>query len=94
MPVTRTLDLSPDIARALEEKAQQNGLSVAEFATALLAQVARITQESSSDQLAEVAARLTALQRIGAYDTGARAGLPPLSDEAVSREGIYESRGR
>lgn len=79
--------------RALEEKAQRTGLSVGEFAAALLGQVARINREGSADELAEIAVRLTALDRIGSYDTRVRAGLPPLSDKDISRASIYEGRG-
>ena len=86
--MTLTIDLPPDLARALEEKARGTGLSVAEFAAALLAQVARIPQEHSPEQLADIAARLTALERVGSYDTRVRAGLPPLSDEDISRASI------
>jgi hypothetical protein len=50
-------------------------------------------EAGSTDQQVEVAARLAALARIGSYDTRARAGLPPLSAEASSRESIYEGRG-
>ena len=43
---------------------------------------------------ADVAARLVALERISSYDTRPRAGLPPLSDQDISRESIYEGRGQ
>jgi hypothetical protein len=93
--MTLTIDLPPDVARALEDRAQVAGQSAAEFAAALLVQVARLGRESASlEQQAERAARLAALARIGSYDTRIRAGLPPLSDEAISRESIYEGRGQ
>lgn len=91
--MTLTIDVPPDLARALEERAQRTGLSVAEFAVALLAQAARIDRDSSAEELAETATRLTALERIGSYDTRACAGRAPLSDEAISRASIYEGRG-
>jgi hypothetical protein len=87
--MTLTIDVPADVEGALQEKAQQTGLSVAEFATAILAQVGSISRASSAEQVAEIAARLTALQRIGSYDTRARAGLAPLSDEDICRESIY-----
>jgi len=53
-----------------------------EYVVALLAEAARIRPEhNSSVQPVDVATRLAALGRIGSYHT--RAGLPPLSDDAV-----------
>jgi hypothetical protein len=92
--MTLTLEVSADVARVLEERAQGAGQSVAEFAAALLAQVAGLGRDSGSvERQPERAARLAALERIGCYDTRTRAGLPPLPDEACSRENIYEGRG-
>ena len=88
--MTLTINLAPELVRALEEKAKGTGLSVPEFAAALLAQA---TREDSSKQLADIPARLTALERLGSYDTRLRAGLPPLSDQDIARESIYEGRG-
>jgi hypothetical protein len=92
--MTITIDLPPDVDRALEERARRTGQSVADLAAAFLVQLARLGDDSDSlARQAEIAARLAALERIGCYDKRARAGLPPLSDEAISREGIYEGRG-
>ncbi len=92
--MTLTIELAPDVERVLEKQAQRTGQSVAECAAAMLAQAARHGIEGDSTvRQADIAARLAALARIGSYDTRARAGLPPLSDEAVSRESIYEGRG-
>jgi len=61
---------------------------------AYLSQLARLELDNNSiEQQAELAARLAALARIGCYDTRAQAGLPPLSEEGISRECIYEGRG-
>jgi hypothetical protein len=89
--MTLTIDVPPDLAQALEEKAKQAGLSVAEVAVACLVQAARMNREGN--QPADITARLAALKQLGSYDTRARAGLPPLSDEDISRESIYERRG-
>jgi hypothetical protein len=92
--MTLTIDLPPDVARALEERAKDAGQSVAEFASAVLVQMARLGRERASiERQAERAARLAALERIGSYDMRSRAGLPSLSNEAVSRDSIYEGRG-
>jgi hypothetical protein len=91
--MTLTIDLPPDVERALKEKARRVGQSVSEFATVQLAKVAHLESEDFGlERKAEIAARLTALERIGSYDNRARAGLPPLSEEACSRESIYEGR--
>ena len=92
--MTLTIDIPADVERALQERAQRSGQSLAEFAATVLARVARLNEEiAPAERQAEVAARLAVLERIGSYDTRARAGLPPLSDEDVSRESIYEGRG-
>ncbi len=89
-----TIDVPPDVERMLEARARLAGQDVAEFVNAFLSQWARIGGEGGSiEQQAEMAARLAALARIGCYDTRARAGLPPLSDESISRESVYEGRG-
>jgi hypothetical protein len=89
--MTLTINIPPDVQRVLEEKARQAGQTVPEFASTILAEVARMNHGlDSSDQLGDVAQRLAALQRIGAYDTRVRAGLAPLSDQDISRERIYE----
>jgi hypothetical protein len=90
-----TIDLSPDVEKALEEKARHTGRTAAEFAADLVSQLVRPNQESASDnEQTQVQARLAAVKRIGCYDTRVRAGLPPLSDDAISRESIYEGRGQ
>ena len=90
-----TIDISPDVEKALGEKAQRTGQSAAEVAAVLLKQALSSEQESDlTTQQADIEARLAAFERIGRYDTRARAGLPPLSDEAVSRESIYEGCGQ
>jgi hypothetical protein len=89
--MTLTIDVPPDLAEALEQKAKQAGLSVAEVAVACLAQAARMNGNASPP--ADVITRLAALKQLGSYDTRIRAGLPPLSDQDISRESIYEGRG-
>ncbi len=92
--MTLTLDIPPEVERTLAERAQRTGQSVAEFAAAVLAQLARLDSDRGSLQRqTEIAARLAALERIGRYDTRSRAGLPPLSEEATCRDSIYEGRG-
>ena len=49
--MTLTIDLPPDVERALNEKAQRTGQSVAEFAAAFLAQVACLGREGGSIDL-------------------------------------------
>jgi 2-oxo-4-hydroxy-4-carboxy--5-ureidoimidazoline (OHCU) decarboxylase len=93
--MTLTIDVPADVERALAERARRTGRSVAEVAAALLAEAARTIRETALEaEQPEIAVRLAALARIGAYDTRARAGLPPLSDEAISRESMYEGRGQ
>jgi hypothetical protein len=85
------INIPPDIEHALTEKAQRAGQTVAEFARAILAQAAGQDQDNlSPEQQGTVAARLSALQQIGSYDTRTRAGLEPLADHALDRESIYE----
>jgi hypothetical protein len=89
-----TIDVPAAVQRALQERAERSGQKVTEFVAAYLSQLARLGGEVGPiEQQAEMAARLAALGRIGCYDTRARAGLPPLSAEGISRESIYEGRG-
>jgi hypothetical protein len=88
--MTLTIDITPELERKLTERAQQAGQSLPEFAKALLIQATRSGEGSLSvHEQGVIAARLAALARIGSYDTRVRAGLEPLSDEAVRRESIY-----
>ncbi len=92
--MTLTIDLSAAVARALEEKARETGLSLAEFAAAVLANAAGNRPEGSPERRADLGARLAALERVGTYDSRVRAGLPPLSDADISRDSIYQGRGQ
>lgn len=58
---------------------------------ASLEAVSPYTAEILSDEA--IAARVGTVRSIGAYDTRSGAGLPPLSDEDISRESIYGERG-
>ena len=88
------IELPPDAERTLAERTKQTGQTVADFAAGLLVKVAALPHDMFSPEgHAEIVARLAALDRLGSYDTRVRAGLPPLSDEAVSRDAIYEGRG-
>ena len=87
--MTLTIDVPRDVERALQEQARSKGQSMPEYAAALLSQAARILPDVNSvAPSVDVATRLAALGRIGSYHT--RAGLPPLSDDAVGI--VYRQR--
>ena len=92
--MTLIIDVPPDVERALQEQAHHSGQTLAAFAASYLTELARLGEgDRSVEQRAELAARLAALGRIGCYGTRVQAGLPPLSEEDVSRSRIYEGRG-
>ena len=78
--MTITINLNPEVEASLAAGARAQGLSVAEYARKLL------------EQLAPASATMSPAQRINKLHEWA-ANFPqraaPLSDEAVSRESIY-----
>ena len=78
--MTITIDLKPEVEASLAARAQAQGVSVAEYVRTLL------------EQLTPAGATMSAAQRINKLHEWAdkfpqRAA--PLSDEAISRESIY-----
>jgi len=83
--MTVTIDLRPDIEARLATLAAEQGVSLAHYVRRLV-----------EDQLpAERPAALSPAERAAAWRQAAK-GLPrtpPLSDEAIGRESIYDTRG-
>ena len=82
--MTVTLHLAPEIEAGLIAQAQANGMAVEEY---LLSVVESAVLKSSQKELSGEE-RATAFE---AWSAGHR-HTTPLSDHAVSREGIYEGR--
>jgi hypothetical protein len=83
--MTITIDLRPELEANLTRRAAERGLSLRDYVATLLEADARIRSRK----------RLTATERLAVLRDFAK-DLPltePLSDEAISRESIYESRG-
>ena len=79
------IDLSPEIEAALAARAAAEGVSLPEYVARLL------TEHVSRD----ATGTLSPAGRAAAWREAAK-GLPrtpPLSDEAISRENIYSTRG-
>lgn len=88
--MTLTIDITPELERKLAERARQFGQTVPEFARAILIQATSNSEGSKSvHEQKVIASRLRALERISSYDTRVRAGLEPLSDNAIGRDSIY-----
>jgi hypothetical protein len=91
--VTVTIELPPEIEAGLLEQAQAEGLDVNHFVQNLVRnRIATSTMitPSGPDELSpeEWVRELNAWSQSHAHDN-----LPVLSDEAISREWIYEDRG-
>jgi hypothetical protein len=83
--MTVTIELRPDIEARLADLAAKQGVSLAQYVRRLLEE--RVPGRPSSP--------LSPAERAAAWRESVT-GLPhtaPLSDEAVSRESIYDARG-
>jgi hypothetical protein len=88
--MTLTIEVAPEVESRLQEKAARLGVPVERYAAGVL----RRDVESNDDPRAPViASRLAALGKLRELAAGTRAGWPPLSDSAISRENIYAGRG-
>ncbi len=93
--MTLTIEVAPEKEAILRQKAAQRGQSLNDYVRLVVEHDADDQGTTAAPMGAEkaAAARLAAVRSIGAYDTRAAAGLPPLSDADLSRESIYEGRG-
>jgi ubiquinone biosynthesis protein UbiJ len=94
MVMTLTIEVAPEVERALEETAQANGQNVGEYVAELLVHWAKVPPDSEAARRAEIARRLAALDALDAHlatlpDKRKEAGLPPLDDTGISRADFY-----
>ncbi len=82
--MTVTLNFKPEFEAGLFAQAQANGMTVEEYILSLVESAVLPTTQPSLSPDDRAAA-------FEAWSTGHRP-TPPLSDYAVSREGIYEGR--
>jgi hypothetical protein len=83
--MTVTLDLTPEIEAGLAALAARQGLSLAAYLQHLLEEQVPL----------RAGAALSPRERAAAWRASVK-GLPhtpPLSDEAISRESLYDARG-
>jgi len=82
--MTVTLNLKPELEAGLTAQAQARGMTVEEY---LLAVVETAMQPQTQQAV-------SAEERAAAFEawSASHRPTPPLSDYAVSREGIYEGR--
>jgi hypothetical protein len=83
--MTVTIDLRPDIEAALVALAAEQGVSLAHYVRRLVEQQIVVPAAPSLSPAERVALWLDAAKRVPK--------TPTLSDEAMSRESIYDSRG-
>jgi hypothetical protein len=83
--VSMRLDLPPEIEAGLAAQAAEEGVSLPEYVIRLL------TEHVTSD----VATTLSPAERAAAWREAAKGlpNTPPLSDDAITRENIYSTRG-
>jgi hypothetical protein len=81
--MTVTLDLKPELEAGLMAQAQANGKTLEEYLVSMVEGVVLPPKKT-----------LTPEQRAAAFEawSAGHRPTPPLSDYAVSREGIYEGR--
>ena len=82
--MTVTLHLAPELEAGLVAQAQASGMTVEEYLLSVVESAVRNPAQK----------RLSAEERAAAFEawSAAHRPTPPLSDNAVSRESIYESR--
>ena len=83
--MTVTIDLEPEMEASLSALAAAQGVELAKLVERLL--------ENQLPQ--DAAGPMSVAERIAAWRTLSpiSRGRPPLSDEAISRESIYDARG-
>jgi hypothetical protein len=83
--MTVTIDLRPDIEAGLTALAAEQGVSLAQYLRRVLEEKVR----------GPAPAALTPAERAALWRESVKdlPHTPPLSDEAISRESIYDSRG-
>ena len=84
--MTLTIDLPPDIEADLVADARAHGLDLPQYVAHLLCE--RIAPRAESN--------LTPAERAAAWRESVKdlPHTPPLSDDAISRESIYDDRGK
>ena len=89
--MTHTLELPENVERALVAKARQRGVALEVYMREVLKRDAQneIDAAITPKQETQRAAR----RALEALAKGTRAGLPPIPDEALSRENLYEGCG-
>lgn len=85
--MTVTLNLKPEVEAGLLAQARANGMTLEEY-------LLSIVEGAASSSVAET--NLSPEQRAAAYEawSAAHRPTPDLSDQAVSRESMYESHDR
>ena len=84
--MTVTLNLKPEVEAGLSAQARANGMTLEEYLLSIV--------EGAASSVAEP--NLSPEQRAAAYEawSAAHRPTPDLSDQAVSRESMYESHDR
>ncbi len=84
--MTLNIDISGELAAALQARAQQQGLPAERIARRLLAEALTPAVKDEAEESGEEMAKAFVEWARSHRDT------PPLSDEAVSRAGMYPDR--
>lgn len=85
--MTLTIEVTPEMEARLRQKAARRGETLDDYLLGL-------ANRDEDTQDIPVSSRLAAMRAIGSYNTRANAGLPPLSEQDISRESIYGERGQ
>lgn len=87
--MTLTIELEPEVERQLEIEAARLGVSKAQRVEELVKASLKKPTFSASQQ-EDIERRLRAWEEFGERAREYSKGTPPLSDYAVSREGMYD----
>jgi antitoxin component of RelBE/YafQ-DinJ toxin-antitoxin module len=88
--MTLTVEIPTELEEKLEAEAAELGLTASEYVRGLLE---RMLGRPAQTPLWMTATKQEWLKAFSAWMDGHDPTLPPLSDDAISREGIYGERG-
>ena len=89
--MTHTLELPENVERVLVAKARQRGVALDAYMREVLQRDAQ--NETDAAIISKQDAQRAARRALELLAVGTRAGLPPIPDEALSRENLYEGCG-
>jgi predicted transcriptional regulator len=88
--MTLTIDIPPELEQRLQQEAKQRGVEAEDYARMLLEE---LLLSNGERPLWKTAKKNEWLRKFNEWMDSHDPALPPLSEEATSRESIYGDRG-